>query len=316
MKQKILILVLILAVSVGLQAQEKTINKSFEGVEEIKINTASGDCRIVKGSGNKVEVTLVHSYDDDVFEAIFEQDGSTLNIKEKFKSNTSSHGSSDWKLTVPENMKVNFNTGSGDLDATKLAIDIKSNTGSGDIHLDNVSGKVKVNTGSGETNVDYFDGELTVNTGSGDVDLDDSKGTFKINVGSGDIDANKLTGEFSINVGSGDIDASDLSLTDASSFNSGSGDARVVLKTELKNDISINSGSGNATLDFNGIGIAGDITMKANKKHGDISAPFEFDSVTEEERGDQTIVTKTAKIGSSNVKIKVATGSGRATIEK
>jgi DUF4097 and DUF4098 domain-containing protein YvlB len=316
MKQKLFILVLMMAVSVGLQAQEKTINKSFDGVKEVNINTASGDCRIVKGSGNKVEVTLVHSYDDDVFEAIFEQDGSTLNIKEKFARNTSSHGSSDWKLMVPDNMKVKFNTGSGDLDATKLAIEIKSNTGSGDIHLDNVSGKVKVNTGSGETNVDYFDGELIVNTGSGDVDLDDSKGSFKINVGSGDIDANKLTGDFSINVGSGDIDANDLSLTDASSFNSGSGDARVVLKAELKYDISVNSGSGNATLDFDGSKIAGEVTMKANKKHGDISAPFEFDSVTEEEHGDQTIVKKTAKIGNSDIKIKVTTGSGRATIEK
>ena len=316
MKQKILILVLMMAVSIGLQAQEKTISKSFAGIKEININTASGDCKIVKGASDKVEVTLVYSYDDDVFEAIFEQDGGTLNIKEKFNRNSNSRGSSDWKLMVPENIMVNFNTGSGDLNAKGLAIEIKSNTGSGDIHLDNVSGKVKVNTGSGETSVNYFDGELKVNTGSGDVDLGDSRGTFRINVGSGDIDANKLTGEFLINVGSGDIDANDLTLTDASSFNSGSGDAKVVLKSALKNDISINSGSGNATLDFNGIEIAGDITMKANKKHGDISAPFEFDNVTEEEQGNQTIVKKTAKIGNSDVKIKISTGSGRATIEK
>ena len=316
MKQKALILALMMTLSIGLKAQEKTINKSFDGIKAVKINTASGDCRISKSSSKNVEVTLVYTYDDDVFEAIFEKDGSTLIIKEKFKNNSSSRGSSDWKLAVPENMEVSFNAGSGDLDIKDLAIDIKSNTGSGDVNLDNVSGKVKVNTGSGGTNVDYFDGELTVNAGSGDIDLDDSKGSFKINVGSGDIEATKLTGNFSMNVGSGDIDANDLSLTGASSFNSGSGDARVVLKSELKNDISINSGSGNASLDFNGLDIAGDITMKANKRHGDISAPFEFDSVTEEEHGDQTIIKKTAKIGNSNIKIKVATGSGRATIEK
>lgn len=315
MNKKILALILIMIGSIGLQAQEKTINKSFQGIKEIDLNTASGDCQVVKG-GNSVEVTLVHSYNDDVFEAIFEQDGSTLSIKEKFEGNSSSHGSGKWKLVVPENIKLNFNTGSGDFKANSLAIEVKSNSGSGDVNLDNVSGDVKVNTGSGDIDVDTFDGELVVNAGSGDVGFGDSKGTFKVNLGSGDIEANRLTGEFSMNVGSGDIIASDLSLTAASGFNSGSGDAKVVLKTALKNDISIASGSGNATLDFNGLDITGDITMKANKKHGDISAPFEFDSVTEEEHGDQTIIVKKAKIGNSDVKIKVSTGSGRATIEK
>ncbi len=79
MHKKILVLTLIMIGSIGLQAQEKTINKSFQGIKEIDLNTASGDCQVVKG-GNSVEVTLVHSYDDDVFEAIFEQDGSTLSI--------------------------------------------------------------------------------------------------------------------------------------------------------------------------------------------------------------------------------------------
>ena len=315
MNKKILVLLLIMIGSIGLQAQEKTINKSFQGIKEIDLNTASGDCQVVKG-GNSVEVTLVYSYDDDVFEAIFEQAGSTLSIEEKFERNSSSRGSSKWKLVVPDNIEINFNTGSGDFGVKNLAIEVKSNSGSGDVNLDNVTGEVKVNTGSGDIDVDTFDGELMVNAGSGDVDLGDSKGTFKINIGSGDIEANKLTGKFSMNVGSGDINASGLSLTGASGFNSGSGDARVVLKSALKNDISIASGSGNATLDFNGLDIKGDITMKANKKHGDISAPFEFDEVSEEERGDQIIVTKTAKIGSSDIKIKVFTGSGRATIEK
>jgi hypothetical protein len=301
--------------SIALQAQQKTITKSFQGIKEIDLSTASGDCQIVKG-GSNVEVTLVHSYDDDVFEAIFEQDGNTLSLEEKFERSSSSHGSSKWKIVVPDNIEINFNTGSGDFSAKSLAIEVKSNSGSGDIKLDDVSGDVKVNTGSGDIDVDTFDGELVVNAGSGDVELGDSKGTFKINLGSGDIEANKLTGKFSMNVGSGDIHASDLSLTAASGFNSGSGDTKVVLKSDLKYDISIASGSGNATLDFDGLEIKGEITMKANKRHGDISAPFEFDEVIEEERGDQTIITKKVKIGNSNIKIKVSTGSGRATIEK
>ena len=59
MKQKALILALMMTLSIGLKAQEKTINKSFDGIKAVKINTASGDCRISKRSSKIVEVTLV-----------------------------------------------------------------------------------------------------------------------------------------------------------------------------------------------------------------------------------------------------------------
>ena len=309
-------LMLALLVSFSLHAQEKTIKKSFSDVTEINLSTASGDCQIVKSAGNKVEVEIIYSYSDDVFKAILEQDGSVLELKEKFERNTSSNGDSKWKLSVPDNMEIDVNSGSGDIKAKSIALKLKTNTGSGDITLDYASGQIKANTGSGEFSADSFEGSMKINTGSGDVDLSNSKGEFKINLGSGDIEAFKLTGEFSMNVGSGDIDTKDIVLTGASSFNAGSGDVRITLESALKNDISVNSGSGNAILDFNGVKVEGEFTMKANKKNGDISAPFEFDEVTEEDSGNQTIITKTAKIGSSAVKIKVATGSGRAVIEK
>ena len=305
-----------LIISYGLQAQDKTISKSFSDITEINLNTASGDCQIIKTSSNKVDVVLVYSYSDDVFKAVFEKDGDVLNIKEKFQQNSNTRGNSSWKLSVPENMEININTGSGDIKAKSIALNLKSNSGSGDITLDYVSGQIKANTGSGEFSADSFDGKMKINTGSGDVDLSNSKGEFTINLGSGDIEANKLTGEFSMNVGSGDIDTKDIVLTEASSFNAGSGDVRITLSSALKNDISVNSGSGNAILDFNGLKVEGDFTMKANKRHGDISAPFEFDKVTEEENGNQTIIKKTAKVGNSNVKIRIATGSGRAAVEK
>jgi DUF4097 and DUF4098 domain-containing protein YvlB len=217
---------------------------------------------------------------------------------------------------VPENIKVGYNTGSGDLDIKNLAIEVKSNSGSGDVKLDLIEGDVRINTGSGDVDVESFNGELDINAGSGSANLSAAKGEFKINIGSGNIDANKLNGKFSMNVGSGDIQGRNLTLNDASSFNSGSGDVEVVLVSALKHDISLASGSGDATLDFNGIEIMGEIIMKANKRHGEISAPFKFDSITEERQGNQTIVKKTAKIGDSDVQIKIATGSGRAEIEK
>jgi hypothetical protein len=56
--------------------------------------------------------------------------------------------------------------------------------------------------------------------------------------------------------------------------------------------------------------------MKANKRNGEIAAPFDFDKVEEIDNGNNTTIKKTAKIGSKNIDIKVATGSGTARISK
>jgi hypothetical protein len=96
MIQKTFTLILIMVISISLQAQDKTINKSFSGIKEIQINSSSSDCQIVKGNSDKVDVNLVYSYDDDIFEAVFEQNGSKLLIKEKFKNKANSRGSGKW----------------------------------------------------------------------------------------------------------------------------------------------------------------------------------------------------------------------------
>lgn len=314
MKQQLLTLALAIVLSTGLQAQDQSINKSYDGIKKIEINTAGGDCLIEKHNKSNVEVTLKYSYDTDNFEPVFQQKGDVLVLKEKFERNNNSRGSSHWKLKVPENMEVSFNTGSGDLHAKNLSIEIKSNSGSGDVAINNITGDVDVNTGSGDIGVTMYSGTLKVNAGSGDVDFNEAKGDFSVNLGSGDINAMKMQGDFSMNVGSGDIKVKDITFTGSSSFNTGSGSAEIVLTSPLKHDISINSGSGDAVLNFMGVKMSGAFTMKANKRNGEISAPFEFDKVTEEGSGNQTIVKKEAQVGTSNVKINISTGSGHARV--
>lgn len=43
---------------------QKEISKSFTGVKSIRIQTASGDCKIVKGTNASVGVTVRHGYDE------------------------------------------------------------------------------------------------------------------------------------------------------------------------------------------------------------------------------------------------------------
>ena len=118
------------------------------------------------------------------------------------------------------------------------------------------------------------------------------------------------------NVGSGDIEAVRVSIRGRSSFNTGSGDVEVELSKPTDYDLSVNSGSGDATLDFGGNAIEGTVVMKANKRNGSIKAPFDFDSSEEIDNGNSTVVKKTKKLGTNNIDIKVGTGSGTAKILK
>jgi len=295
---------------------QQTITRTYDGVKDIRLSTSAGDGIIKKGNGSQVKVTLEYNYDDDSFEPIFEQSGNRLELREEFERGSRTSGRSIWTLEIPDDIDFRFNTGSGDLQIDDLKIELRSNLGSGDIELRDLTGDIDVNTGSGDIDVDNLEGELNANTGSGRIEIADSKGNLDVNTGSGNIRLNRITGAFGVNVGSGDITAIGLNITGSSSFNSGSGNTEVVLASGLDYDISVNSGSGDAILDFNGNEIEGEIVMKANKRNGRIVAPFAFDKEYEKDRGSQVIMIKEARIGNKDIGIRVSTGSGTARIIK
>jgi hypothetical protein len=314
--KKLLLCSVLITTAVLTHAQQKTINKKFENIKNVDLSTSSGDIAIRKGTGTTVEVTVKHSYDEQSFTAMMEQRNGTLVLKEEF-SRGSHSGNSSWELSVPDNTKLNLNTGSGDVSVEGLKGDVRSNLGSGDVEVSNMSGNMNFNTGSGNINVNKTDGELSFNSGSGDIRASGGSGKYSFNAGSGDITVRNLKGGFSLNTGSGDIEAESLTLEDAGKFNSGSGNATVNLSGSLNHDISVNSGSGDATVNFNGAPIEGEIIMTANERNGDIVAPFKFDKEEViDDHNSSPRIRKTAKVGNKDVTIKISTGSGTAKISK
>jgi hypothetical protein len=311
-----LILTFFLAICTVVTAQDKTISKSFSNITNIKLSTSSGDITLKKGSGTEVKVSVKYSFDEGDYKPVLEQNSSRLTLKEEFSGGSHS-GNSSWTLEIPDNIKINTNTGSGDITVDGVAIDIKSNTGSGDITLSAVKGDLDFNTGSGNIEIEKGEGDIRLNTGSGNVKASDGSGNYSINAGSGDIRLDQLKGDFAINTGSGDIQAKAITMNGSSSFNTGSGDASVTLVAALANNISVNSGSGDATLNFNGNPISGEIIMTANKKGGNIVAPFKFDKEeTIDDDNSSVRIRKTAKLGDKDITIKVGTGSGTAEITR
>lgn len=300
---------------------QQTINKSYSGIKSIRLETASGSGTIKKSSTNEVKVTLEYTYDDDDYKPTFEQKGDRLIIDEDFNNrgrNWNNRGKAEWTLELPDGVELDYSSGSGSIDVDGIDIDLNVGTGSGSIEVNDVTGSMKINTGSGSIRISKADGELDANTGSGSIRLRDAKGDADLNTGSGSIDLEDVEGTFDLNTGSGSIGVLGVTITGASDFNTGSGRIEIELAAELNHDLDINTGSGSATLDFNGTEIAGQFYLETDKRRSDITAPFKFDKEYDKEgRGrDNVRQIKEAKVGSKNVRINMETGSGDVKIKK
>jgi len=141
--------------------EEKTVEKSFDGISSIDLSTASGDCIIKKGSSAAVMVKVTYTYDDEDYTPKMEKTGSSLGLEEKFHTNNT-RGSSKWELTVPDGLEIEFSSGSGDLSLSGLKGEMDFNSGSGDAHIEDFEGEVKGNSGSGDFHIKNVKGELTV----------------------------------------------------------------------------------------------------------------------------------------------------------
>lgn len=311
-------LLLFVLLSTGIVAFGQQVTKTFTGIKKINLSTSSGSCQLIKGSSAEVQVKVTHTFSSDEYKALMEQEGSTLILKEDFSKRGSYSGKSSWVLTIPENLDIKFSTGSGDFEAKDMNVKVSANSGSGNYTWANVKGDSKINTGSGNIIIAGYQGDINLSTGSGKILLADLEGDLLANAGSGKIGLSKIKGACSVNVGSGDIDARNITLTGKGSFTSGSGDAYVVLASSPEYNISVNSGSGDATLDFNKNKIDGTLIMTANKKNGKITAPFSFDKTEEldDDNNNQVRIRKTAKLGEKDIQIKISTGSGTAEVKK
>ena len=63
--------------------EEKTVEKSFEGIQSIKLSTASGDCKISKGDGDAVLVRVIYTYAVDLYTPKMEKNGSMFSLFKK-----------------------------------------------------------------------------------------------------------------------------------------------------------------------------------------------------------------------------------------
>jgi hypothetical protein len=137
-----------------------------------------------------------------------------------------SYANLEVKLSLPSNLPVSVNVGSGDADVSNVA-QLQGHVGSGDLHVRQVPGRLDASVGSGDVEVTDIgslelgsvgSGDFKANgikgdarigsIGSGDVTLHDIGGSVHADtLGSGDLSVNGVGGDFSLGAkGSGDVD--------------------------------------------------------------------------------------------------------------
>jgi DUF4097 and DUF4098 domain-containing protein YvlB len=115
----------------------------------------------------------------------------------------------DFEVTVPDNIALRVEDGSGDLTIDTVA-SVDLTDGSGDISIRNVIGDVAVRDGSGDMKIDNVSGngvdirnvkhDVHIgNKGSGSVEVSDVGGNFRVgNKGGGSIDWTRVAGHVDV----------------------------------------------------------------------------------------------------------------------
>lgn len=279
-------------------AKDITVEKTFSGLEAVRIRTVLGGCSIFRSDDGNIRVKVVHDWDPEDFDVEMEASGRRLLLEEDIHSrHDSNNRRSHWTLYVPDGIDIRFNSATGSLEVEGLKLELEAESG------------------TGEMNVTGCEGVFDLSSGTGDVEIAGSKGEFELSSGTGSVELEDCSGEFEASSGTGRVRVSEMRLEGESEFSSGTGSAYVELPVGTEYDLEISSGTGNATLDLMGSEPDGYFEFTALERHGRIICPVEPDGEEEYERNDDRYVRKYFRRGTSEARITISTGTGKARLK-
>jgi hypothetical protein len=243
-------------IAYGKFSEDKTETVS---ITEIQLNGGSGDLTVTPGGKDKLEIHRTVSYWSKHRPSVpaYRIDGSVLRLNSKCGNRCSV----SYQIHAPEGVKVDGESGSGDIRLTGVST-VDVSLGSGDIDVTRATvpasgagapAKVSVRTGSGDLKLDGIEADLTAHTASGDIkasgiraastDLTTSSGDITVELGS--------AGTVLAHAGSGDVT---LAVPAGGSYQvqaeSGSGSVHVGVQSAptATNQLTLRTGSGDITV--------------------------------------------------------------------
>ncbi len=113
-------------------------------------------------------------------------------------------------ITVPQNMMLDINDGSGDIKISQISNTINITDGSGNIFLSDIAGDLNIDDGSGDLFAQNIEGDLNISDGSGTIEIFHQTGLVNIDDGSGKIVLKDLQGPLQIDDSSGDVEITEV----------------------------------------------------------------------------------------------------------
>lgn len=216
----------------------------------LDLTTNSGDVHLSSGPAGQITVVarqrvFIGSNDAPPVQYTLDSVGDNLTVSaDNAATFVLFSGSSgvDFDVTVPSQVNLDVQTGSGDITAQGITGGVFLTTSSGDITMNGDSGRIGVTTSSGDIEASNISGQIGMATSSGDITVTNAsasdRSTFQAS--SGDITYRGSLapdGDYTFSASSGDID---LTLPGNAAF-------QVVLAT---------TDSGDIDSDFSGVNIA------------------------------------------------------------
>ncbi len=249
-------------------AGEGTFNRNLtvNGTADIEIMTTSGNLDVHSGPVNQVTVVghvkpankwnlfggggdPQQRIDRIVNKPPIEQNGNWIRIG-KMEESLLDGISISYDVTVPKDIRLRANTGSGDVRIDDVAGGTVVRSGSGNLKLHNLGSDLEVKSGSGDIDAIDVAGTTRVSTGSGNIHIQQSgTGYVRTSTGSGDVTIDNAKGEVEASTGSGNIHASG-SVLDNWNIHTGSGDVRIQVPHDAKFTIHARSNSGSVHSDL------------------------------------------------------------------
>ena len=182
--------------------QTKKLTLAVDGIENVRMDCGAGFL-VVEGSGNTIEVTAhieirnVSQSDEKDFierylELSLEKRGSEAVLISHFRNDdyfgSDIDASIDLTVSVPRNLNLEIEDGSGKLKVSGMKGNVSIDDGSGSLEVYDVGGNLTIEDGSGDIEVKNIGGNVEVSDGSGSMDIYKINGNVEVTDGSGEID--------------------------------------------------------------------------------------------------------------------------------
>ena len=239
--------------SVASVKQTQQLTLPSNNLEYLTVLSGAGSLEI-KGSNTatniSVDATIYTADIDDEYELTLEQNNKQAKLVAKNKSNngisfySGQSPSINLVVTVPNNLNLDIDDGSGDIliEAMQSNIDVKDGSGSLSI---NGAKNLNIDDGSGSIQIKNVTGNLALTDGSGSIDIHNVSGNAAIEDGSGEMHVANVTGSLTVEDGSGDITIKNINGAVAVDDNSGD-----MVIEHIGSSVTIEDGSGDIRVNY------------------------------------------------------------------